>query len=158
MIQSANFCKNPCNLACNFSHFFGFWISCSPVPALKKSDKKWTKRSSVECSIMKFHYRNSSSVQKPKFKDKEAIWEWKHKLRLIPNVLVLKLGGLSQSQRLENIFLGLLTDDLDQLDRDFFCPLSKNLVWPCLSICFVHKEICIIISGVCKNTGSSVLT
>ena len=75
-----------------------------------------------------------------------------------PNVLVLKLGGLSQSQRLENIFLGLLTDDLDQLDRDFFCPLSKNLVWPCLSICFVHKEICIIISGVCKNTGSSVLT
>ena len=112
----------------------------------------------AECSIMKFHYRNSSSVQKPKFKDKEAIWEWKHKLRLIPNVLVLKLGGLSQSQRLENIFLGLLTDDLDQLDRDFFCPLSKNLVWPCLSICFVHKEICIIISGVCKNTGSSVLT
>ena len=112
----------------------------------------------AECIIMKFHNRNSSSVQKPKFKDKEAIWEWKHKLRLIPNVLVLKLGGLSQSQRLENIFLGLLTDDLDQLDRDFFCPLSKNLVWPCLSICFVHKEICIIISGVCKNTGSSVLT
>ena len=34
----------------------------------------------------------------------------KEKIRLKPNVLVLKFGGLSRSRRIENFGLGLLTN------------------------------------------------
>ena len=37
-------------------------------------------------------------AQVSKRKEAKTLWEWKEKLRLRPNVLVLKLGGLSQWQ------------------------------------------------------------
>ena len=48
----------------------------------------------------------SQKLRKPSWKiENKQKWEWKQKLRLRPNVLALKLGGLSRSQRVENFWL-----------------------------------------------------
>ena len=48
-----------------------------------------------------------SHLEKKKAK---IFWDWNEELKLGPNVLVIKLGDLSQNGRIENFDLGLLTD------------------------------------------------
>ena len=67
--------------------------------------------------LARLSFTTDNFVKKPKFKGShfekykaKTVWERKEKCRLRPNVLVLKLGGLSRNQRIENFGLSLLTD------------------------------------------------